>query len=59
MTQKQKLLTIISPSAKEVDKLLLTADVTHVIGHPKNSTDIKDSAKRLGIPEPMGDNDFK
>ena len=54
MTQKQKLLTIISPSAKEVDKLLLTADVTHVIGHPKNSTDIKDSAKRLGIPEPMG-----
>lgn len=40
-------------TGREVDQLLATADVSRIIGHPKNSEAVAVAAKRLGLPEPL------
>ena len=45
-------------SGREVDKLFQTADVTRVIGHERNSADINNSARRLSLPEPLGERNY-
>ena len=41
-------------SGRELDQLFRTADVRRVIGHRNNRDAVKEAAKRLNLPHPLG-----